>query len=393
MISPHMVILQAWRSIGLAGLRSYLAVIAIGIGVAAMIALMNIGDNTKRSILKEFESFGYRVSKVEFYRLENVASLQTLRALNQAFAAMPAIHATELITTSYVPAGFRGQETDLAVHSIAPSFQERMKLTVAKGGQLSPLRNDRPYILLGQNAVEGLQGDGQTVRPGSLVTLNYQETYIVAGILSAYGETNLIGGGVDNAAFVLAKGLHKRSGRPESATNLIFRQSGADYKSIEALIFSIYQANLPDLPFELLSPEQLIASVSRQKRTQSILILSLAFISLLSGGIGIMNIMLVSVQERKSEIGIRVAIGARPRDVQAQITIEAVMLCVLGCGFGVLLGLAATFLYVWLQDWAFHASLRSVFYAVSASVLIGVFFGFYPARQASRLDPVKVLMG
>lgn len=392
MISLQTVLFQAWRSIGLSGMRSVLAVFSISIGVAAMIALMNIGHNTKRSILQEFDSFGYRLTKMDIYQLEDDASLDVIKSLNKIIVSSPMVHASEVVATSYAQINHRGEETDIALHAVSSTFEDRMKLAVAAGRALSDGVNDRPYIVLGHHVADALQGDGGGVLPGSLVTLNNHETYLIAGILSEYGETSLLAGGVDGAVFVLNHGIYKRSAKSESATNLIFRETGSDYEEIETQVRSVFQANAPSLAFELLSPEQVIASVSRQKRTQNILVTSLALVSLLTGGVGIMNIMLVSVQERTAEIGVRIAMGARPRDVRMQITIEAVILCVLGCALGVILGLGATFIYTWLQQWVFHASAQAILYSVSASVLIGVFFGYYPARLASKLDPIKALM-
>ena len=121
------------------------------------------------------------------------------------------------------------------------------------------------------------------------------------------------------------------------------------------------------------------------------LLLCVALISLVVGGVGIMNIMMVSVTERTKEIGLRMAVGARPRDILWQFLVEAVLLCLLGGAVGVLLGRGGSWLVEALLKWRTEPSLPAVFGAVGVSAFVGVLFGFYPAWKASRLDPIEAL--
>jgi putative ABC transport system permease protein len=146
-----------------------------------------------------------------------------------------------------------------------------------------------------------------------------------------------------------------------------------------------------EAPFSLRSQDEMAQAATQTTRTFSILLASVAAISLLVGGIGIMNIMLVSVTERTREIGIRMAIGAKSRHVLGQFLLEAVTLAVVGGVLGVALGIGASRIIAWTAGWPTSVEPSSVAVAFGFAALVGVFFGFYPARRAARLDPIEAL--
>jgi putative ABC transport system permease protein len=139
------------------------------------------------------------------------------------------------------------------------------------------------------------------------------------------------------------------------------------------------------------SQQEIAQTADETSRTLSLLLASAASISLLVGGIGIMNIMLVSVTERTREIGIRMAIGAKGKDILTQFLVEALTLSIAGGGIGILLGVGASRFLAWKAGWSIALPPESILLAFGFSAAIGVFFGFYPARKASRLDPIEAL--
>ena len=143
--------------------------------------------------------------------------------------------------------------------------------------------------------------------------------------------------------------------------------------------------------FEITVPELLLKQQQRTKDIFNVVLGSIAAISLIVGGIGIMNIMLVSVTERTREIGIRMAVGARERDILSQFLIEAVILALTGGALGILLGAGGAVLTSQFAGWSTVISPAAVFLAFGFSAAVGVFFGFYPARKASRMDPIEAL--
>jgi putative ABC transport system permease protein len=146
-----------------------------------------------------------------------------------------------------------------------------------------------------------------------------------------------------------------------------------------------------DADFMIRSQQEIAQTADETSRTLSVLLASAASISLLVGGIGIMNIMLVSVTERTREIGIRMAIGAKGRDILTQFLVEALTLSIAGGGIGILLGVGASKFLAWKAQWNVALPPESILLAFGFSAAIGVFFGFYPARKASRLDPIEAL--
>ena len=169
-------------------------------------------------------------------------------------------------------------------------------------------------------------------------------------------------------------------------------RSARAQEEIEALLRQRHRiaAGQPS-DFMMRSQEEIASRAAQSSRTMSLLLGSVAAISLLVGGIGIMNIMLVSVTERTREIGVRMAVGAKARHILLQFLLEAVILSVVGGGLGVLLGFAASRVISKLAGWPTIVGLGSVGLAFGFAALVGVFFGFYPARRASRLDPIEAL--
>ena len=162
--------------------------------------------------------------------------------------------------------------------------------------------------------------------------------------------------------------------------------------AVQQLLEQRHSISNPQLDdFTIQNQSQILSTVQSTTQVLTLLLAGVASISLLVGGIGIMNIMLVSVTERTREIGIRMAIGARPRDVMVQFLIEAIMLSVLGGAIGVLLGLGGAVLYSLGTQAPFVLSPIAVLLAFGFAAAVGVVFGFYPARRAARLDPIVAL--
>jgi putative ABC transport system permease protein len=143
--------------------------------------------------------------------------------------------------------------------------------------------------------------------------------------------------------------------------------------------------------FNIKHPTEIADAVAQSARTMEVLLASVASVSLLVGGVGIMNIMLVSVTERTREIGVRLAVGARGRDVLRQFLLEAVLLSLTGGAIGVALGMLGTHLIATMLDWPTHVSSNAVMLAFGFSAATGLFFGYYPATRAARLDPIEAL--
>jgi putative ABC transport system permease protein len=224
----------------------------------------------------------------------------------------------------------------------------------------------------------------------------------VVGVLAVKGQ-NSMGQDQDDTVMVPLSTLRNRiwggdaSSRLKRVGSILVKvQDGKDMTQVEENIKDLLRQRFKvapggDDPFVVRNLTEILRAQEESSRVMTLLLAAVAGISLLIGGIGIMNIMLVSVTERTREIGLRMAVGARERDILAQFLIEAVTLSLIGGAIGVVLGAAATWGVGALSGWEVSLSAAAVALAVGFSVLVGVFFGFYPARRASKLQPIAAL--
>jgi putative ABC transport system permease protein len=224
----------------------------------------------------------------------------------------------------------------------------------------------------------------------------------VVGVLATKGQ-NSMGQDQDDVMMVPISTLRNRIWGGDAASKLkrvgsvsVKVREGQDMKAVEEAIKDLLrqrfkvQAGAED-PFQIRNLTEVLQAQEESSRVMTLLLAAVAGISLLIGGIGIMNIMLVSVTERTREIGLRMAVGARGRDILAQFLIEATTLSLIGGAIGVLLGAGATWAVGHFAGWKVAMSADAVVLAVGFSALVGVFFGFYPARRASGLLPIVAL--
>ena len=223
----------------------------------------------------------------------------------------------------------------------------------------------------------------------------------VIGVLSKKGQ-NSMGQDQDDVVLVPLSSYRNRlagasAGKLKRVSSISVKvREGEDMKAAEQNIKELLRQRLKvqpgaDEPFTVRNLTEILQAQEESSQVMTMLLAAVAGISLIIGGIGIMNIMLVSVTERTREIGLRMAVGARAKDILAQFLIEALTLSVLGGLIGVLLGAVATYLVAYFTGWQASLSLTSVLLATGFSGLVGVFFGFYPARRASQLLPIQAL--
>ena len=227
---------------------------------------------------------------------------------------------------------------------------------------------------------------GQTLRIRNL-------PFRILGVLSTKGF-NIGGQDQDDVVIIPYTSHMRRVSRRTNITTILIQASGPDKLdkvklAVEDLLTQRRKGREPD--FTVRTQEEIAAAATQTSKTMTLLLAAIAGVSLVVGGIGIMNIMLVSVTERTREIGIRLAIGAHGRDVLTQFLIEAILLSSLGGVMGVMLGIGASEFVSYYNGWPVLVSTSSVVIAVGFSAAIGVFFGFYPARKAAQLDPIDAL--
>jgi len=399
----------ALRALAAHPLRSLLTMLGIIIGVAAVITMVAVGSGAQVQIAQQIRTLGANLLMVQPEAArEGGARLAggTRHTLTDADAeaigaevsgvasAAPSVRGTAQIIHG-------NRNWNPTVNGPTPDYFLAREWTIAEGRgfSLSETRGAAKVALLGATVADSLFGDQPAI--GAMIRI-LGTPFEVVGVLEAKG-TSGTGRDQDDVAFVpistarlrLMGGAHQVN---REAVNYVLVKAvheqlmGAVENDIRLLLRDRHGlSDEAEDDFRVWNPVAAMAAQQAAARTFSILLAAVASISLIVGGISIMNIMLVSVTERTREIGLRLAVGARRRDIRSQFLTEAVILCITGGAIGVTLGIVGAITVAELSGWATYIGLEAIVLAVGFAALVGVFFGFYPALKASRLDPIEAL--
>jgi len=381
--------------------RAFLSMLGILIGVAAVIAMLALGEGAKASIEARLASLGSnllsvrtRSVRVGGVALESgaVAKL-TLRDV-EAIEKLPSVKMVSPNVDGRVQVVYSNQNWNSRVEGVGVDY-ETMRASKPVLGRFfteDELRSRQKVALLGLTVVRELFGEANPV--GSEVKLN-RVNFQVIGVLPEKGSS----GWRDNDDVIIipvTTAMYRVLGE-EFLDSIDVEVRGAQYIEQAQAEIKELMARLKRLTKEtegsvdIRNMAEIQETLSSTTRTMSWLLGSIAVISLVVGGIGIMNIMLVSVTERTREIGLRKAIGARARDIMAQFIIESIVMTASGGAIGIALGVGIAFILSVAAGWATKVALSSVLLATIFSVAVGMIFGLWPARQASRLNPIEAL--
>lgn len=393
----------AWDSLMANKLRSVLTTLGVLIGVAAVITMLAIGQGAREQQLQLIQQMGANVVLVfpgQFRRGAvgfGMGSVQTLtmrdiEALSKGNALIVQV-AAEVRRVAQVV--YRQKNTSTSVVGVTANYPVVRAYKVEKGRfftEHEDLANARVAVL-GQTVVANLFGEnanpvGKTIRINGI-------PFKVIGVLAkkgALGPMDLD----DQILIPLRTAMYRLFGTEylNTISVQIVRNEfvTAAMEEIERILRRSHRLP-PNKPsdFTMRTQAEWEQLAEQTSRLFIILLLSIASVSLIVGGIGIMNIMLVSVAERTREIGIRKAIGAKPSDIQLQFLLEAVVLSLVGGGLGIFFGIAASYSIGKVAGWTVIVSPISVILAFGFAAAVGIFFGYYPARKAAKLEPVEAL--
>jgi len=385
-------------------MRSALTVLGIVIGVAAVIATLAIGQGAREAVQAQIRSLGANTLTVMAgtvtaggVRMGGMGSNSTLtaddaEAIKKECPAIQAVAPT-IRTSAQVVYGANNWATQ--VQGTTADFPIVRAWPVASGVFItdSDVRGAAKVCVLGTSVVEQLFGDADPV--GSTIRIK-DMPFKVVGVLSQKGGQGW-GGSQDDVIMVpLTTAQRKLAGRTFvnsiAVSAVSAREVSAAEEQITALLRQRHRIRPGmDQDFFLFTQQEIASSAAETSRVMTLLLASIAAVSLMVGGIGIMNIMLVSVTERTREIGIRRAIGARRRDIMMQFLAESAFLSLAGGTLGVALGIGAATAVTQLARWPTMIQPAAVMMAFGFASAIGVFFGYYPALRASALDPVEAL--
>jgi putative ABC transport system permease protein len=389
---------EAARSLFANKLRSALTALGIVIGVAAVIAVIAIGQGGKAVVINELEGWGSNMMWVE---PNDKAYDDTVRRTPMddkdlgAFSAYDEVIAVAPLADVRSDARYRGNSEAVRMRGTTADFRLIRAFGLSEGRFLSQADDEGQLkvAVLRPGIRDKLFGKGAP-SVGKIVRIGNSE-FTVVGVTEEYkrGFTN---DGTDNDTIFIPFSVAQKMRGTWEVRFIFLKVESADMidevgSRITSHLNRRYGLMGGESRFQVGKAKEIIASANRILGTMAAIISGIAAISLLVGGIGIMNIMFVSVVERTREIGVRKAIGAKRADILSQFLIEAVSLCLMGGGIGTLIGVGGAQLASLLARWPSLISWGSVVLALGVSLAIGAFFGIYPAYRAAKLDPVEAL--
>ena len=403
MIGP--MLSEAWVAMAANRMRTFLTMLGMVIGVGAVIMMLAIGQGVQRKVEDSIASMGSNLFIILSGSTTSggarmgggaaptltVDDATALRELPELAAVAPAVPGTAQLI--YGPNNWSTR-----IYGTTPDYLTVRDWQIASGASFtsSDVRSATRVALLGQTVVQNLFGGedpvGKTLRIAN-------SPYVVLGVLAAKGQS-LDGRDQDDTVLVpVTTAQRKLFGSQFAGTvRFIMAQAvsanampAAETAMTELLHQRHHIREGQDDDFSIRNLTAMANTAAETTQVLSLMLGAIASISLLVGGIGIMNIMLVSVTERTREIGIRMAIGARGQDVLLQFLLEAVMISIMGCFIGVLLGVGGALVVQKITGLGVVVTVLSIVLAFGVAAAVGIFFGWYPARKASRLKPIDAL--
>jgi putative ABC transport system permease protein len=398
----------ALRALAVNKLRSALTMLGIVIGVGAVIVMIAVGSGAQRRVEEQIRALGSNLLLVmpgsttaggvrlgfgsgSTLTEDDVVAIN--REIPEALAAPALRGAAQVI--------WGNANWSTQVFGVTPEYLDVRQWPLAAGRAFEPaeMAAAAKVCLIGATVARQLFGDGDPLDQSIRIK---RVPFTVIGVLDVKGQS-LMGTDQDDLVLVPIKTARSRVlGTASAARNRtvgtiwVKAADGVDTRVVEEQVRSLLRQRHRIQPgadddFSLRNLAEVMAAQEASSRALALLLAAVASVSLLVGGIGIMNIMLVSVTERTREIGLRMAVGARTRDILGQFLVEAVTLSLIGGLAGVALGVGGALAIAELAGWRILISPQAIALAVAFAFVIGVFFGFYPARKAARLNPVEAL--
>jgi len=379
-------------------LRSALTLLGIVIGVASVITMVSMGEGAQQLVSGEISSLGANLIWIQPDYANTEVQKGNYKQLSLQEVDLIASLAPDL--SAYSPqiaygqqARYQNQAQDITIGGVNEQYLTIRSLEMESGRFISELDNQlaRKVVVIGKGIADQLLKDVDPI--GATIKIGDQQ-FVVIGVLAKETSTNFTTDNTtgDNYAYIPITTAIRLTGY--TSVPIVFGQT-ADARRMSAARTQLEQALVTvrgtDHRMRVDSQDDMIELFSTITSVFTAILAGIGSISLLVGGIGVMNIMLVSVTERTREIGIRKALGAQKGDIIKQFLIESIVLCLLGGVFGIIFGSLGSALIASFAPWSSVLSWFSVFLAVSFSTLIGLIFGVYPAYKAAQLDPINAL--
>jgi len=386
--------IEAFTNLAATKLRTVLAMLGILVGTASVVAMVSTGELATQAALEQFKSLGTDMLAVSVF--SETASTDSsssndfdLSAALGLQTVSSAITTLAPYTMLYVPMSYLGNSIDGTIIGATQNLAPAIKIDMVQGRFISDLDNYSEYCVVGDTIAQKIQPYASKII-GTQIKLG-NDFFTIIGVAKNWPENQFFSQDINNSVIVPIK-ASKLISKYANIDNIVMRlDPNANIETIKTNITQYMSAKVPNKKLYFRSAKELIKSMAAQHKIFTILLGLIGSISLLVGGIGVMNIMLVSVLERRREIGIRLALGAKRHDIQWMFLSEAIVLALSGGIIGIIIGIMCAFIIAEFAHWHFTVFLWPPLVGFTVSALVGIFFGFYPARQAARLDPIETL--
>lgn len=390
--SPFLVhLIESLDSLRLLGHRSVLALLGIAVGCASVIAMINIGHNAAVESMKMFKGLGTNILVTSFPPQPGIEQLAPSSLDTTALiAALPMIQHIAPLTLHTTRIVREGRTTDATIVGTTVDLAAALGLQLEQGRFLSRFDSRSTYAVIGSRVARDLGRAGEPLRLGDRLQI---EGYLfeVIGIAASLSPNPLIPIAADDSIFVPIEGMRRVRSTPEIGSIIVQTKDSSELRAIAETLKFYLDGLSHGRKAEVQVPQHLLDGLAQQANTFAYLLAGLGGVSLLVGGVGVMNVMLMSVAERRGEIGIRMALGARPCDIRNLFLMEAATLSIIGAVLGAGIGLAAAYIFIRFSGWSFSLAPLSFPLGVFSALAIGLFFGLHPALSAARLQPVQAL--
>ncbi|MBA3535272.1 MAG: ABC transporter permease [Tatlockia sp.] len=386
---------QAFVNLAASKLRSFLAVLGILVGTAAVVALISCGQLATEKALEQFKALGTDLLAIAAYETrETKASAGdgqiSLSLWRQMPEHIPSLLRVAPYSTTYQNLSFEGKVLRGSIIGADESLAKIINIQLARGHFVSYVASFEHFCVIGDELARQIKEISLDDPIGKQLRIG-QAFYTIIGVAAPWKENGFFNEDINQSVIIPIAGMAMVS-KDNKIANAVFElKPDSPIDEVIADIKQLISSQAPKLKVFSRSAKQIIASMENQGHIFTLLLAIIGGISLLVGGIGVMNVMLVSVSERKKEIGIRKAVGAKNSEIQALFLVESIMLSLLGGILGVVLGLLFTLVIAYFFKWNFTIFLMPPLAGFAISVATGIFFGFYPAKRAAQLEPMASL--
>jgi putative ABC transport system permease protein len=392
-LSLHFI--QALGNITTSKLRSFLALLGIMVGTASVVALVTSGQLATQKALDQFKALGTDLLAISLYekKLSGNQTPDNTMSLEQWWQIKnerPEIIEVAPYTTIYKELSFQGHKLKGGIVGATEALAKIIKIKLTKGHFVSFLERYEHFCVIGNSVYNQIKQYTMNSPIGKQLWIG-GDIYTIIGIADEWEENSFFNENINNSVMIPLKGSKLINKDIKINNVVILLKPNTDLDALINYIKTYVARHAPELNVFPRSAKQIIKSMQSQGKIFTLLLGLIGGISLLVGGIGVMNVMLVSVTERRREIGIRKAIGAKKRDIQTLFLIESCVLALFGGSIGVIFGLIVSYIIAYFSHWTFYFYLMPPIVGFLVSAATGVFFGYYPAYRAAKLTPMETL--